>query len=250
MYTLPLTAKEIEERLKKVPALDIFSKECAVEGTLIRVDVGYTIYDGIELKFKSPANCDQVTGLKVYYKADADNDDSEVISREFAFADAHGNNVGDIDHLFAESAVVKVILDLDTSMAFVQNADTNAYLEHKLAHVGGDPIYVEDAEPESGAAPIDADTLGGRPADEYATKAYVLNAIGGGVTGDGTGVVVDQVQADWNQTDETQPDFIKNKPDEMDALLLVAELGLVSEPAFVDANNNVYLDNSNNIVTL
>jgi hypothetical protein len=45
------------------------------------------------------------------------------------FADAHGNNVGDIDHLFAEDVVVKVILDVTKGMAFVQNADTNAYIE-------------------------------------------------------------------------------------------------------------------------
>jgi hypothetical protein len=48
---------------------------------------------------------------------------------EFALADAHGNNVGDIDHLFAENVVVKVILDVTNAMAFVQNADTNAYIE-------------------------------------------------------------------------------------------------------------------------
>jgi hypothetical protein len=58
--------------------------------------------------------------LKVYYP-DA--------SQEFVFADAHGNNVGDIDHLFAEDVAVKVILDVTKGMAFVQNADTNAYIE-------------------------------------------------------------------------------------------------------------------------
>jgi hypothetical protein len=41
--------------------------------------------------------------------------------------------VGDIDHLFAENVVVKVILDVSTSMAFVQNADTNAYLEGRFS---------------------------------------------------------------------------------------------------------------------
>jgi lysophospholipase L1-like esterase len=61
-----------------------------------------------------------VTGLIIYHNGG---------KTEFAFADAHGNNVGDIDHLFAENAVVKVILDVTTSMAFVQNADTNAYIE-------------------------------------------------------------------------------------------------------------------------
>ena len=94
----------------------------------IRVDLTTPIKNGTEVVFRSPVDCSQVTGLKVYYP-----EDGVTVSKEFAFADAHGNNVGDIDHLFAENVVVKVILDLITSMAFVQNADTNAYLEGRFA---------------------------------------------------------------------------------------------------------------------
>lgn len=88
----------------------------------IRVDLNYPIQDGTEVVFRSPVDCSQVTGLKVYY-------DNGNASQEFVLADAHGNNVGDIDHLFAEDVVVKVILDVTKGMAFVQNADTNAYIE-------------------------------------------------------------------------------------------------------------------------
>ena len=91
----------------------------------IRVDVGYAIHDGSELKFRSPVDCSAITGLIVYYPGE----DGNLTSKVFVLADAHGNNVGDIDHLFAENVVVKVILDVTTGMAFVQNADTNAYLE-------------------------------------------------------------------------------------------------------------------------
>ncbi len=94
----------------------------------IRVDVGYTIKDGSEIKFKSPVDCSVITGLVVYYPTD----EGKTVSKVFAFADAHGNNVGDIDHLFAENVVVKVILDVTTGMAFVQNADTNTYLENRF----------------------------------------------------------------------------------------------------------------------
>ena len=94
----------------------------------IRVDLNYPIKDGTEVVFRSPVDCSQVTGLIVYYPGE----DGNTTSKEFAFADAHGNNVGDIDHLFAENVAVKVILDDTTSMAFVQNADTNAYLEAKF----------------------------------------------------------------------------------------------------------------------
>ena len=92
----------------------------------IIVDLNTPITDGKEVVFRSPVDCSQVTGLIVNYKD---------VSQEFAFADAHGNNVGDIDHLFAENVVVKVILDVTTSMAFVQNADTNAYLEGRFESI-------------------------------------------------------------------------------------------------------------------
>ncbi len=94
----------------------------------IRVDLNYPIKDGTEVVFRSPVDCSQVTGLKVYY-------DNGNASQEFVFADAHGNNVGDIDHLFAENVAVKVILDVTTGMAFVQNADTNAYLEGRFGDI-------------------------------------------------------------------------------------------------------------------
>ena len=86
----------------------------------IRVNLNTIIADGSEVVFRSPADCSQVTGLVIYHTGG---------KTEFAFADAHGHNVGDIDHLFAENAVVKVILDVTAGMAFVQNADTNAYIE-------------------------------------------------------------------------------------------------------------------------
>lgn len=94
----------------------------------IRVDVNYSIKDGSEIVFRSPVNCSAITGLIVYYPAV----DGNTTSKEFALSDAHGNNVGDVDHLFAENVVVKVILDVTSGMAFVQNADTNAYLEGRF----------------------------------------------------------------------------------------------------------------------
>ena len=93
----------------------------------IRVDLTTPIKDGTEVVFRSPVDCSQITGLIVYFK-----ENGNTASQEFALADAHGNNVGDIDHLFAENVVVKVILDVSHGMAFVQNADTNAYLEGRF----------------------------------------------------------------------------------------------------------------------
>lgn len=98
----------------------------------VRVNLNYPIYDGAEIVFKAPCDASEVTGLIVYYPSDAGE-----VSSVFTFADAHANDLGHIDELFAAGAVVKVILDTDTSMAFVQNAATNAYLENKFKNMGG-----------------------------------------------------------------------------------------------------------------
>lgn len=92
----------------------------------IKVTIDYPIANGLPLTFKSPADCSQVTGLAVHY-----TEGGTTKSKTFQFADAHGNNVGDID-LFASNVLVKVILDVDASKAYVQNADTNAYLEGRF----------------------------------------------------------------------------------------------------------------------
>ena len=135
----------------------------------IRVNLTTPIRDGTEVLFRSPVDCSKVTGLIVYYK-----ENGSTLSKEFAFADAHGNNVGDIDHLFAENVVVKVILDVTHAMAFVQNADTNAYLEGRFQEImnrletggtGKTPVKGEDYWTSEDIAEI---------------KSYVDDAILGG----------------------------------------------------------------------
>ena len=103
----------------------------------VRVDLSTPIYDGMEVVFRTPCNASDVTGLNVYYTKDGVQE-----SQNFAFADANANNLGHLDALFAEGAVVKVILDTDTNMAFVQNADTNAYLESRFDEVSTDDSKV------------------------------------------------------------------------------------------------------------
>ena len=98
----------------------------------VRVNLNYTIYDGAEIVFKAPCDASRVTGLIVYYP-----NGTEEMSSVFTFADAHTNDLGNIDNLFVAGAVVKVILDTETNMAFVQNAPTNAYLEGRFANMGG-----------------------------------------------------------------------------------------------------------------
>ena len=56
------------------------------------------------------------------------------------------------------------------------------------------------------------------------------------------------MQSDWSQIDETKMDFIKNKPDENDALALLAEMGLIT-PATA-ADGTIFVDNEGTIYTL
>lgn len=138
-HILPFSATEIENRLKKIPdlAVDLFCdgvKETIDGVDCIVVHINYDITDGMEIKFKSPVACTDISRLCVK-QSGTDN------QKIFAFADANGNDVGDINNLFSANAIVKVILDLDAVVAnadgaaFVQNADTNTYLENKFEEV-------------------------------------------------------------------------------------------------------------------
>jgi hypothetical protein len=92
----------------------------------IRVDASYTIVDGSEVVFLAPCNCDEVSGLKVYHPGG---------SKVFTFKDAHGTALTGIGSLFAAGVLVKAILDVTNGYAYLQNADTNAYLEKKFTSV-------------------------------------------------------------------------------------------------------------------
>ena len=95
----------------------------------IRIDLESALVNGQSLTFRSPADCSRITGLIVYYPVG-----NSTTSKVFKFVDAHGVDVGSgTVSLFAENVLVKVVLDTDHGKAYVQNADTNAYLEAQLA---------------------------------------------------------------------------------------------------------------------
>lgn len=126
----------------------------------IRIDLEATVINGQALTFKSPADCSQITGLIIYYP-----DGNVTTSKAFKFVDAHGVDVGSgTVSLFAENVLVKVVLDIDEGKAYVQNADTNAYLEGKLA---------EKYSPQN--KPSAADITGGK----FAGAVYANRDAGG-----------------------------------------------------------------------
>ena len=63
--------------------------------------------------------------------------------------------------------------------------------------------------------------------------------------------ITTRVQSDWNQNDETAPDYIKNKPleeTEDDAMKMLAEMEII-DPV-TDEEGNVFTDESGNILTI
>ena len=131
----------------------------------IRVDSPTAMYDGQTITFKSPADCSQITGLIVYYP-----EGNGTTSKDFKFVDAHGVDVGSgTISLFAANVLVKVVLDIDDGKAYVQNADTNAYLEGKLAEK-----YSSQNKPS--AADVTAGTFAGKAKANPSAAASVGDA--------------------------------------------------------------------------
>lgn len=97
----------------------------------VKVVLNRPIYDGIPITFKAPCDCTAVTGLIVYYPVAAENELSET-SKTFIFRDSHGSALTGIGNLFSEGAYVKAILDTTQGYAYLQNADTNSYIEGRF----------------------------------------------------------------------------------------------------------------------
>lgn len=95
----------------------------------IRIDYQSTIIDGTEITFKAPCDCTAITGLKVYYPDSSGTQTSKV----FTLVDSHKVNIGNLSDLFVQDAIVKVVLDVTNSKAFVENADNNSFINAQLS---------------------------------------------------------------------------------------------------------------------
>lgn len=97
----------------------------------LRVDLMEPLIDGMDIRFKAPCDCTAVESLTVYYRNEADEEKSQV----FTFRDAHGNDLTGVGNLFTTGAYLKVIVDTANSYAYLQNADTNKYIEDLIGGV-------------------------------------------------------------------------------------------------------------------
>lgn len=94
----------------------------------IRVDLDHELNNGQPVTFVAPCDCTAVTGLKVYHLGG---------SKVFTFKDAHGNTLTGIGNLFESGAIVKALLDTTNGYAYLQNADTNKYIEDTFLKKAG-----------------------------------------------------------------------------------------------------------------
>lgn len=103
----------------------------------IILTLDHTIQDGEDIKFKAPCACSEVEGITVNYPVESGDGTIGTETKTFTFRDTHGNDLTGLGNLFSEGAYVKVIVDTENGHAYLQNADTNGYLEEKLGSGGG-----------------------------------------------------------------------------------------------------------------
>lgn len=180
----------------------------------IKVTIEYELVDGMDMTIKAPCDYADITGLIVFYPKNG-----VMTSQAFTFKDAHNNDLSNLDNLFASGAYIKVILNTTNSCAYIQNADTNAYLEARFAeclkkgvsnnsenedensmgdtlNMGGHRIY------NLGDPINDTDAVNKSYVDnKYKSTSIVLSANNWLLTSKTQTVVVDNVVADHNAQD-------------------------------------------------
>lgn len=94
----------------------------------IKVELNHEIIDGQPITFVAPCDCSETDGLRVSYPGG---------TKDFVFKDAHGNDLSGIGELFLSGAYVRVLVNTVNSYAYIQNADTNKYIEDTFLKKAG-----------------------------------------------------------------------------------------------------------------
>lgn len=128
------------------------------------------LYDGMSVTFQAPCDCTAVDGLNVYYDG---------VAQTFGFRDAHGNDLAGTGNLFAQGSYVKAILNTATGCAYLQNADTNKYIEGRFATIDvSGPINAHNSD-TSAHSDIRA-AVNARMATDFSNASAVLGVAKGG----------------------------------------------------------------------
>ena len=92
----------------------------------INVVLDKTVSDGSKLKFRTPCDSNIIESLEVRYPA---KNGVGTIIKKFVFKDAHGTELSCVGNLFVRGVMIEVLLDVTHGIAYIQNADTNSYVE-------------------------------------------------------------------------------------------------------------------------
>lgn len=107
----------------------------------VKITINGVLMDGHEVTFKAPCDCSAFEHLDVHY---VENQTQK--NKLFTMKDAHGNSLTGIGNLFAKGAYVHAILNTVDGVAYLQNGDTNGYLEGKLSQV----LYIVSFDKNTG----------------------------------------------------------------------------------------------------
>ena len=72
----------------------------------IKITLDHDIYDGIDIIFRTPCDCSEITGLTIHYPSL----NGAIASKDFILKDAHNNDIGNISDLFASDVLIKILL--------------------------------------------------------------------------------------------------------------------------------------------
>lgn len=157
----------------------------------IKITVEGSLVDGHKITFKAPCNCDVVEKLDVRY---IENNTQK--SRLFTLRDSHGNDLTGLGNLFSEGAYVDVVLDINKTYAYVQNASTNAYLEGKITPVDNLLSDSTDLPLSAKQGKVLKDSLSGMIKFATTTSAsFTIEA--GGIVGSSTIITVSPTNTDY-----------------------------------------------------
>lgn len=92
----------------------------------IKVKIDYPITDGSKLKFRTPCESTSVEGLVVTYPV---KNGVGYAVKNFTFMDAHGKALSGLGNVFTSDVLIEVLLDVTKGSAYIQNANSNTYIE-------------------------------------------------------------------------------------------------------------------------
>lgn len=153
-------------------------------------------------------------------------------------AQSTANSKADADHTHddlycTESEIDAKLSEVNTSISNITSGNT---VVKEAEHA----INADEAERLTG---YNISTILNSIDIEIPTSKAVLDALNYAIAN-----IPAQVQANWDQTDTSAVDYIKNKPDEADAMELICELSII-EPVVAD-DGSIYTDENNAIYTI